>query len=173
MNPISRPEGIEQHHVHGRHSRLHAWPTSLILFALVILAAGVGLFGARATVTAAGSGVRLSVDGPIRIRSGEFFEMRFTVATERELRDAVLSIAPQIWHEVTINTMIPEPTEQDFAGGAFNFHFGALASGSQLVVKVDGQINPEYPPGMNRGAVVLADGVETLAAIDYEMRVLP
>jgi hypothetical protein len=173
MSQIRRPEGIEERHLRAAGTRLHAWPTGLVVFTLVIVAALTGAFGVRDTVTADEASVRLSVEGPSRIRSGEFFEMLFTVDTQREIRDAVLSIDPEIWHDVTINTMIPQPAEESFEDGTFRFHFGALTPGSRLLVKVDGQINPAYPPGANRGAVELVDGAATLARVDYEMQVLP
>lgn len=174
MNQIRRPEGIEHRHIHEAHgTRLHAWPSGLALFGLLLVLAASGLFGARETLTARGEGVRLRVEGPSRIRSGEFFEMLFTIETRREIRDAVLSIDHDVWHEVTINTMIPQPTEEDFGEGSFEFHFGALTPGSRLLVKVDGQVNPAYPPGANAGAIGLVDGAATLASVDYSMRVLP
>lgn len=173
MNAIRWPEGIEERHLRARGTRLHAWPTGLVLFALVLLGAVLGTFGLRDRLTAEGAGVRLVVEGPKRIRSGEFFEMLFTVDAEREIKDAVLSIDPGIWHDITINTMIPQPAEEGFEDGAFRFHFGALTAGSRLLVKVDGQVNPAYPPGTNRGAVELVDGAATLARIDYEMKVFP
>src|SRR5690606_33068280 len=132
-----------------------------------------GSFGRRDTVTVDREGIRLSAEGPVRIRSGEFFEMLLTVETDREIRDAVLSVAPGIWRDVTINTMIPQPTDESFEDGAFAFRFGALRAGTRLLVKVDGQVNPVYPPGRKHGTISLADGGATLASLDYAMRVLP
>lgn len=173
MNDIRRPEGIEHRHVHAGGTRMHAWPTGLILFGLIILLAGVGVFGTRATVTSAADGVRLSVEGPKRIRSGEMFEMLFTIETEREIRDAVLAVDQAIWKDVTVNTFMPQPADEGFEDGAFAFHFGALTPGSRLLVKVDGQINPSYPPAAQDGTVVLADGTATLVSVDYSIKVFP
>lgn len=173
MNAGSRPDGIEPGHVQARGTRLHAWPTALVLFAIVLALAAGGSFGRRDTVTVDREGIRLSAEGPVRIRSGEFFEMLLTVETDREIRDAVLSVAPGIWRDVTINTMIPQPTDESFEDGAFAFRFGALRAGTRLLVKVDGQVNPVYPPGRKHGTISLADGGATLASLDYAMRVLP
>lgn len=173
MNEPRRPDGIERRHVQAHGTRLHAWPSGLVLLGLILAITSSGVLGQRGRVASAGDGVRLSVEGPVRIRSGEYFEMLFTVDTEREIRDAVLSVDIRVWHDVTINTMIPQPAEESFEDGAFEFHFGALTRGSRLVVKVDGQINPAYPPGANAGAIALSDGAVTLASVDYTMRVLP
>lgn len=174
MNEPTRPDGIEHRHIHeAQGTRLHAWPSGLVLFAMILGIAGSGVLGERNTVTSGGGGVRLSVEGPVIIRSGEFFEMLFTIETEREIRDAVLSVDSRVWHDMTINTMIPQPTEESFKDGSFEFHFGALAAGARLVVKVDGQVNPAYPPGTNEGAIAFVDGAATLTSVDYAMRVLP
>ncbi|HEX7061815.1 MAG TPA: hypothetical protein VF200_07570 [Woeseiaceae bacterium] len=173
MSDLTRPDGIESRHVHAGGTRLHAWPIGLVLFGLVLVVAGLGVFGARAAVSGAAAGVRLSVEGPKRIRSGEMFEMLFTVETERAIRDAVLTVDPAIWKDVTVNTFMPQPADERFEDGAFAFHFGALSPGSRLLVKVDGQINPIYPPGPRDGTITLVDGAATLVSVDYSIKVFP
>jgi len=174
MNEITKPDGIERRHIHEAHRPvLRALPFDAVGLGLLLSAGIFGLFGADERVSSAGDGATLTIDGPKRIRSGEFFEMLFTIRNEREIRDAVLRVDEHVWNEVTINTMIPQPTEEGFNDGSFEFHFGALRPGSRLLVKVDGQINPEYPPGENAGAIVLADAAASLTTVDYSMRVLP
>ncbi len=173
MNEVTRPDGIEPRHIHDVHgSGWSSWGAVLLL-GLVLVVALAGLLGSRTTLSTSGNGVALTIEGPERIRSGEFFEMLFTIETEREIRDAVLNVAADVWHDVTINTMIPQATEEGFAEGAFEFHYGALPPGTRLLVKVDGQVNPDYPPGPNAGAIEITDGPETLASIDYRIMVLP
>ncbi len=173
MNEVARPEGIESRHVHATHGAAIMTWGGAVLLGFVIFLAFFRVFGARATLSDTGDGVILTIEGPQRIRSGEIFEMLFTVETEREIKDAVLSVNADVWHDLTINTMLPTPTEEGFESGSFNFHFGALAPGSRLLVKVDGQVNPDYPPGPNRGAIEVIDGTATLASIDYRIMVLP
>jgi hypothetical protein len=173
MNDVQWPDGIKPRHIHEAHGSGFRSLGSIILLGLLLAASLFGLFGIRDTLTAAGDGVRLAVEGPKRIRSGEYFEMLFTIETEREIRDAALSVDTRIWHDVTINTIIPQPTEEDFRDGSFEFHFGALPPGSRLAVKIDGQINPAYPPGLNEGKVAVVDGAAILAAVEYSMRILP
>jgi hypothetical protein len=174
MNDLQRPDGIERRHIHEvGGSGLRTAPVGAAGLGLLLGAAIFGVFGVDDAVSSAGDGAALTVEGPKRIRSGEFFEMLFTIETERELRDAVLRVDEDIWHDVTINTMIPQAAEEGFKDGSFEFHFGALRPGTRLLVKVDGQINPAYPPGNNAGAIVLADAAAEIATIDYSMRVLP
>lgn len=173
MNAVTRPDGIEPRHIHAVHGS--GWRTWAGLAGLVplLLLALLGVFGVRQTVVAAGSGVSLTVAGPERIRSGEYLEMLFTIEAEREIKDAVLSVDAGIWHDITINTMIPQPAQESFDEGSFEFSFGALPPGSRLLVKVDGQVNPAYPPGRNAGTIEVTDGGATLASVDYAMTVFP
>jgi hypothetical protein len=173
MNEVSRPDGIEPRHIHEAHgSGVMTWG-GVVLLGVLLIAALFGVFGIQATVSDGGEGVQLTIEGPKRIRSGEYFEMMFTIETDREIRDAVLSVDADVWHDLTINTMLPTPTEEGFQNGAFDFHYGALPPGARLLVKVDGQVNPDYPPGPNQGAIEVTDGPATLASIDYTIMVLP
>lgn len=173
MNEVIRPDGIEPRHIHEAHgSGMMTWGGVVLLGAVMLLAL-FGVFGSESTLSAAGEGVQLTVEGPERIRSGEYFEMMFTIETEREIRDAVLSVDADLWHDLTINTMLPTPTEEGFEDGSFDFHYGALPPGTRLLVKVDGQVNPDYPPGPNQGAIDITDGPSTLASVDYTITVLP
>lgn len=173
MNEVTRPDGIEPRHIHDAHgSGVRTWG-AVVLLGIVLVVALAGFLGSRTTLSAAERGVTLTIAGPERIRSGEFFEMLFTIETEREIRDAVLSVDAEVWHDMTINTMIPQPAEEGFEEGSFQFHYGALPPGTRLLVKVDGQVNPDYPPGPNRGAIEVTDGPATLASIDYRIMVLP
>ncbi len=173
MNEVRRPDGIEPRHIHDAHATGIRTLGGVVALALLLLLALLGLFGVQQTLVAADSGVKLTVAGPERIRSGELFEMLFTIETEREIKDAVLSIDAGIWYDVTINTMIPQATEESFEKGSFEFNYGALLPGSRLLVKVDGQINPRYPPRTNEGSIEVTDGAATLASVDYAMTVLP
>lgn len=173
MNEVTLPDGIEPRHIHEAHgSGIRAWGAPVLL-GIVLALALAGVLGKRTTLTAAENGVVLTVEGPQRIRSGEFFELLFTIETEREIKDAVLAVDADVWHDITINTMIPQATEEGFSEGAFEFHYGALPPGTRLLVKVDGQVNPNYPPGPNRGAIEVTDGAATLASLDYTIMVLP
>lgn len=173
MNEVTRPDGIEPRHIHeARGSGIMTWG-GIALLGLVMIIALSGVFGSQTTLSDAPESVKLTVEGPKRIRSGEYFEMMFTIEAEREIRDAVLSIDAGIWHDLTINTMIPMATEEGFQDGSFDFHYGALPAGTRLLVKVDGQVNPRYPPGPNQGAIEVTDGPATLASVDYRIMVLP
>jgi hypothetical protein len=174
MSELPTPDGIEYRHLHGAaSSSLHVWPLNLAGLGILLVAALLGAFGISERVSASNDGVRLTVEGPKRIRSGEFFEMVFIVEAERRIGAAVLRVDEDIWHDVTINTMIPAAAEETSRDGAHEFHFGPIEAGSRFLWKVDGQINPAYPPELDDGAISIADSTSILATVEYSMRVLP
>jgi hypothetical protein len=168
------PTGIEERHVAERRGfGGRASPLALVVLALVIGAGFAGVYGGESVVSDSGERGSLSVQGPHRIRNGEFFEMRFTVEARAEIAQAVVAVDPAVWRDITVNTFIPAPTEEEAADGEFRFAFGALQPGDRLEIKVDMQINPDHPPMVNRGAIRLLDGEEPIAAVEYELGVLP
>lgn len=177
MSDLEGPEGIERRHIHeASGSRLQSWPVGLAGLGLLLGASLLGWFGTEARLTDAGDGIVLSVEGPARIRNGEFFEMVMTVETDRPISDLVLVVDDDLWRDVTVNTLIPAAAEEGYRAGAFELRFGPREAGSRLVVKVDGQVNPDHTASTNRGTVALVDGDgdgEPLARVDFAMEVLP
>ena len=169
------PDGIEPRDNHNAPgSWLARWPFNLAVLGFVLLLAFVGVFGASARLTAVGDGVSLVVEAPIRIRNGNFYETVLTVsATRRDIRDAVVLIDQNIWYQVTVNAVLPEPSEYGFRDGAFELRFGRLSAGDTLVVKISAQLNSGRKPSTNAGRIALADGDVVLATVDYAMEVLP
>lgn len=174
MNDPARPDGIEPHHIHEAHgSLLVRWPFNLAGLAILLALAFVGVFGTAARIVGKGDRVSLAVEGPVRIRNGNFYETVLTVETRRDIRDLVILIDKAIWYEVTVNTILPEPSEQGFHDGSFELHFGRLAADDKLVVKFSAQINSGRRPSTNAGKIAVADGDIVLATVDYAMEVLP
>lgn len=171
---IPLPTGIERRHVAERRGlRSHASPLALVLLALVVGAGVFGVYGAERVQTSSGTSATLTVDAPYRIRNGEFFEMRLTVEARASIDEAVVAVDAELWRDMTVNTLIPAPTEEEAVDGEFRFSFGALEAGDRLDVKVDLQINPDHPMRTNRGAIRLLDGEEPIAEVEYELGVLP
>ncbi|MDQ2689962.1 MAG: hypothetical protein M3Y29_06785 [Chloroflexota bacterium] len=174
MADLDSPEGIERRHIHDTSaSPFRGLPIGLIGLGVLLGASVLGLFGTEARQTAASGGVELEVHAPARIRNGEFFEMVVTVTADRPLEAATLVVDADVWRDITINTVIPAPSEETARDGSFAFEFGALDAGERLTVKVDGQVNPDHAPAANEGVIGVADGDETLASIEYRLEVLP
>src|SRR3546814_8589152 len=71
--------------------------------------------------------------------NGEFFETDLTLTAEAPLDDAVIAVTPALWHDMTVNTMIPAPAEESFKDGYFHFSYGPLDAGERLHVKKIGR----------------------------------
>jgi len=170
---LDSPEGIERRHVRDLKRRAPNVPLGFIGLGVLIGASVLGLFGTEARLSAGAGTAELSVDAPVRIRNGEFYEMVFQVRANREIPELVLLVDPGVWRDVTVNTFIPAATDETTRDGAFAFTYGRLEAGEELTVKVDAQVNPDHAPAANEGRIAVADGDEVLAAVDYRMEVLP
>jgi hypothetical protein len=172
----SFPDGIAESHVDpatgtGRGRR--RW-LALILLSALMIAALLGLFGGGKTrpVLATSDTAALEVRTPRVIRNGEFFETQVRVTARAPIDKAVIAVDTTLWRDMTINAMIPAPSEESFKDGAFRFDYGPLKPGDTLDIKIDGQINPPLFAG-TRGSVAVLDGERQLAAIPLDITVLP
>lgn len=170
---ISRyPDGIAPADADGRGARLN-W-ISLAVLGAVMLAALLGAFGGGKApdLTADAPAARLEVRTPRVLRNGIFFETRIRVTAKAPIANAVVVVPASLWRDMTVNTMIPAPSEEKAETGAFRFSYGALQPGDTLDIKIDGQINPPLFAG-NSGSIALNDGERPIAAIPIEIMVLP
>jgi hypothetical protein len=150
----------------------HASPLSLALFGVICLVAVLGILGHERTWVADAGGTRLEIHAPEVIRNGEFFEMRVRVATDERLGEVVIGVEDGIWEDITVNTMIPAASEEENVDGETRFTFTELAAGSELLFKVDAQVNPDILGG-NGGRVTVYDGEDEVVATDISIMVLP
>ncbi len=167
------PQGIEERHATASGSRRASWWRLGVLAVILSVALSGFLGGApaptRRTATAAAS---LAVTSPDRLRNGMFFETRISARAKRPVADAVIALPVAMWRDMTVNTMIPAPAEEEVRGGEFRFHFGPLGAGETLGFKIDGQINPPRLGG-SAGRVRLLDGDVELAALPLSLKVIP
>jgi hypothetical protein len=174
MHERARPQGIEHKHIHeAKGSIFRRWPFGLAALAIVLLPAFFGVYGSSSTLTGIGPKVRFTVEGPGRIRNGEFFEIILSVEAQSQVEDAVVLIGASLFRDITINTLLPDPSEHGFRDSSFEFRFGRLGAGERLEVKLDAQINTNHTASANEGAIAIADGETLLATVDYAIEVLP
>lgn len=166
------PDGIEPVDADGHGARFN-W-VSLAVLGAIMLAALLGAFGGgkARSVIADTPAARLEVHTPRVLRSGMFFETRIYVTAKAPVADAVIVVPVSLWRDMTINTMVPAPSDEKAERGAFRFSYGELKPGDRLDIKVDGQINPPLFAG-NSGSVALHDGEQALAHVPVEIAVLP
>lgn len=166
-------EGIEA----GPSRRLwdrHASPISILVLGGILLAAWLGFAGGQPSPrkVADFGPAQLVVKTPVTIRNGEFFETDIILTARAPIADAVIAVTPQLWRDMTVNTMIPAPTEEGFEDGRFRFSYGPLVAGDSLHVKIDGQINPPLFAG-TRGEISVFDGSRRIGAMPLRIKVLP
>jgi len=167
------PEGISERHLtSGTERRAMWWRHGLV--ALVLLIALSGLLGGAPAPTerAAAPAATLAVTTPDRLRNGMFFETRVSALAKGPIADAVVAVPAAMWRDVTVNSMIPAPSEEEYADGEFRFHFGPLAKGDRLELKIDGQMNPARY-ARSSGRLRLLDGGAELAAVPLTLQVIP
>ncbi|WP_222927030.1 hypothetical protein [Sphingomonas gilva] len=144
-----------------------------VLGAILLIALSGVLGGGKAEImTASAPRADLTVKIPTTMRSGMFFEMQIDADVRSDISDLVIALPPGLWHEMTINTMIPAPEKESHEDGAFRFSYGPFRAGDKLSVKVDGQLNPALTVG-TRGHVRLLDGDTPITALPVTIRVFP
>ncbi len=172
---LAYPDGLAPDHAEKRggwHRHANLLPL-LVLGALMALAMTGLLAGSRTPERAADFGTaRLGVTVPEILRNGEFFEMGIHVAARERIADLQVTLPVALWRDMTINTMIPAPSEEASADGMLRFTYGELAAGTTLAIKIDGQINPPLTLG-TKGDVTIYDGERRIGALPITIRVLP
>lgn len=174
MEKETAPDGISARHLRPAvgFRAIESLPVWILGALLCLALFGVFGGGKAQTTHVASPAADLSVRIPRTLRSGMFFEMQIDVVARAEIADLRIALPPSLWHEMTINTVVPAAESEAFEGGDFSFSYGRLRSGERLSVKVDGQINPALTLG-TRGDVRLFDGDAELAGLQTTIRVLP
>jgi hypothetical protein len=167
------PEGISARHASAGANRHASW-WRLAPLALVVVAALSGWLGGAPASTrrVTSAAATFAVTTPDRLRNGMLFETRISAVAKRGIGDAVIAIPAEMWRDVTINGVVPEPVDEEFAGGEFRLHFGPLGAGKTLGLKIDGQLNPPRF-STTSGRLRLLDGEAELAALPLSLKVIP
>lgn len=167
------PDGISGRNLQRAGGSRLSWYRTLALGAFLLIAI-FGIFGGAPTASrkVVSEAAELSVHVPHPIRNGMFLEWRIEVLARQPVEDAVIAVPENLWKDMTINSLIPAATEEEFKDGEFRFHFGPLEPGDRLLFKIDGQVNP---PNFerHRGAIRVLDRERQLAASPVALRVIP
>jgi hypothetical protein len=171
--PHDSPDGISDDNLRPVAAwRRHASPLGLAVFGIVVALALSGFLGHERTWAAESSGTSLEVHTSEVVRNGEFLEMRVRVVPDGDVGELVIGIEDALWEDVTVNTMIPAASEEANADGETRLTFAELVAGTEFLLKVDMQINPDIVGG-NAGRITVYDGETELVATDISITVLP
>ena len=153
--------------------------TPWIRRALVALLVGFALagllnvFGHVPTAkTAEAPEATLEVKAPSQVRSGLFYELRFTIDARQELRDALLVLGRGWIDGITINTIEPGPVGEASRNGDLALDLGHVPAGQRHVLWVQGQVNPTTV-AHRRATTELYDGERRLATHTTTVTIYP
>jgi hypothetical protein len=167
------PDGIGERDIRPvARWRRHASPMGILVFGIVVVLALLGVLGHERTWTATAGGADLEVHGPEVIRNGEFFEIRVRVRADDPLTELAIGVDQALWEDITVNTMIPAATDETSEDGEVRFAFAELPAGTEFLLKIDLQVNPDIVGG-NEGAITVYDGEEPIVSTDVSITVLP
>lgn len=171
---LERPDGVGEPIVRRGLWHRHASPMTLLLLGTVLILACAGFAGGQPSLRSKSDfgSAALSIKTPTIIRNGEFFETDIIIRAAAPINDVVLAVDAGLWRDMTINTMIPAPAEEEFRGRAFRFSYGPLEAGETIRVKIDGQINPPLFAG-TRGGIAIYDGERLIGRQLVRIKVLP
>ncbi len=145
----------------------------LALLALFCAAGLLNLFGQRpGSSTAAASSASLKLYAPSRVRSGLYFQARFTIDATQDLKDATLVLDPGWMEGMTINTIEPAPVGEASRDGKLALELGHIPAGTTYLLFLQIQVNPTNV-GHRSQDVVLYDGDTFVARIDRSITVFP
>lgn len=169
------PDGLDQDNVEKGHGwRGRANPFSLILLAALLGIALTGILGGRPSpvLRADTPAATLTVKSPATLRNGMFFETVIVATPKQAAKQLTIAVEPALWRDFTVNTMIPQASDETFEDGKFRFGYGPVEAGKALTMKVDSQINPsEFGP--THGTVGVYDGDRLLAELAVTIKVRP
>jgi hypothetical protein len=170
------PDGIDL----GRHRDLdgrewHPWVRRALLGLLLVflLLALLNLFGQRPSgAEASNAEATLKVYSPTKVRSGLFFEGRFTVEAKKELKQATLALSQGWFEGITVNTIEPGPISEASRNGTPTFELGHIPAGERHVLYIQFQVNPTNV-GRRSIDVELYDGERKLLGIHRTLTIWP
>lgn len=143
------------------------------LVALFCLAGLLNVFGQRpASSSAATSSASLKVYAPKRVRSGLYYEARFTINAVADVKKAMLVLDPGWAEGQTINTIEPGPISEASRNGKLVFELGHIGAGKVYILFVQIQVNPTNV-GSRSQDVALYDGDTFLTAVDRTITIFP
>ena len=156
-------------------TRVELWVRRVLLslLALFLLAGLLNLFGQRPdTSTAATPTASLKLYAPSRVRSGLYFQARFTVDAHKDLKNAILVLDPGWLEGMTMNTIEPSPVGEGSRDGKLVLELGHVRKGSSYILFIQLQVNPTNV-GRRSQDVALYDDNTLLATIDRTITIFP
>jgi hypothetical protein len=143
------------------------------LVSLFLLAGLLNVFGQRPQSSqAAVQAASLKLYAPTHVRSGLYYEARFTIHAREDLKNAMLELDPGWIEGTTINTTAPGPLGEASRNGKLLFTLGHIRTGTTYLFFMQLQVNPTNV-GRRSQDVALYDGGRLLTKIDRTITIFP
>lgn len=170
------PDGIdvERHRDLTRRTR-NPWVRRglLCLIAVLPVLALLNVFGQHPTTTSASvPAASVNVTAPARLRSGLVFQVRVQVTAHRDIKDLELVFDRGWWESMSVNSTVPEPTEESSSDGRVVFDYGPLGAGHTHVSWIYFQVNPTNV-GERQENIDVKDGDTELVRLKRSMTIFP
>ena len=170
------PDGISlERHRDLRDRTRGPWIRRILLCAIAVLPvlALLNVFGQHPQTTSASTpAVNVKVTAPDRLRSGLIFQVRVQVTARRDIKELRLVFDRGWWESMSVNSTVPEPTEESSSEGRVVFDYGQLGAGHTNVSWIYFQVNPTNV-GERSENIDVKDGNTQLAHIHRSMTIFP
>jgi hypothetical protein len=171
----SAPETLTLSRHRDREGWVGPWPSriGIALLGAIVIAALLDVFGQRPQTSTATSGAaQLQISAPTHLRSGLIYTARFRIDALREIKRAVLVLAPGWAEGYTFNGAAPQPASESSADGKLSLTLGRIPRGQRYTLFVSLQVNPTTVghPGQT---VWLYDGSKPLLTIHRKILIWP
>jgi hypothetical protein len=157
----------------GREHRPWARWLLLALLTAFLLLGLLNVFGQRPqTSVEENAKASLKVYSPKRLRSGLFYESRFTIDAHEEIEKATLVLEPGWLEGMTLNTLEPAPIGEASRDGRLALELGRVPAGQTYLFFLHFQVNPTNI-GHRSQDVELHDGETPILRIERDVTIFP
>src|SRR5205807_6128324 len=112
------------------------------------------------------------VTAPSRLRSGLIFQVRLQISAHRDIKNLEVVFDRGWWESMSVNSSVPEPTEETSSDGRVVFEYGGLGAGHTHVSWIYFQVNPTNV-GKRQENIDVKDGETDLVQIHRSMTIFP
>ena len=145
----------------------------LCVIAVLPVLALLNVFGQHpSTSSVLAPAAAVKVTAPARLRSGLIFQVKVEVAARRDIKDLQLVFDRGWWESMSVNSTVPEPTEEGSSDGRVVFDYGALGAGHSHTSWLYFQVNPTNV-GKRQENIDVKDGGTEILRVNRSMTVFP
>jgi hypothetical protein len=159
--------------LHGRGGTPWVRRSLLCVIAVIPILALLNVFGQHPRTTSVSTpAVSVDVTAPSRLRSGLIFQVRLQISAHRDIKNLEVVFDRGWWESMSVNSSVPEPTEESSSDGRVVFEYGGLGAGHTHVSWIYFQVNPTNV-GSRQEDLDVKDGETELAHINRSMTIFP